>query len=71
METLQTFLSILGLTAFPLLMGSNSCFAEGHCIPPLDEDCSYLDNLFGLILDEELMNQSLGGFALALGGSDH
>lgn len=43
------------MTTHPLMTGSTSRSTEGHQTHPLDEDCSYLANLFGPSQEEELV----------------
>lgn len=54
LKTLTTFRSISGLISLPLLTVSNYISADGHKIPPLDEDYSYLVNNSRCALEEEL-----------------
>lgn len=53
-EALLTLPKVLGLISLPLLTGSGSHFAKNCQPPPLDEDCSYLANLTGSVLEDEL-----------------
>lgn len=51
-EALPTLPKILGLTSYPLLMGSRSRSAEDNRLLPLDEVCSYLAILPTSVLEE-------------------
>lgn len=48
----------MGLLTFTLSMGSGPRSSRDFQVPPLEEDCSYLANLFGSALEEELATLS-------------
>lgn len=75
MEALPTLSKVSDLTSFPLLIGSSSHSARGCQPPPLDEDCAYLANLYGPVLDKEFGTLAWytlrASTTLALGASGH
>lgn len=44
----------LKFVRLPILTGSKSLSSKGRRPPPLDEDCNYLVNLSGPVMEEEL-----------------